>query len=158
MCQPEFSTETCDHCQDMVEMCGYPDDRDPESICLSDMAPSCAGTANLETVSLFTKDYCFIVQSVCSNGFGSGIDSESGSGSGSGSLSSGSGVEPTVIPTNGSPPEATTTEPTTNVPISSTTTNGPTATTITTTASAETSGTLVTTTANIPTLNVSQHV
>ena len=155
ICQPDFSMETCNRCQDMVQMCGYPDDRDPENICLSDMAPSCAGTANLENVSLFTQDYCFVVRIVCSNGFGSGID---GSGSGSGSLSSGSGVEPTIIPTNGSPPEPTTTEPVTNTPIS-TTTDGPTATIpiIATTTNADTGGTLITTTTNIPTLVVSQH-
>ncbi len=152
--------ETCNHCQDMVQLCGYPDDRDLGRICLSDLAPSCAvANLNEDDGSLFIEDFCSVVQSVCSNGFGSGIAS-SGSGSGVSSGSSGSGVEPTDVPTTGSPPGPTTTasEPTTNVPISTTTmgTAATTLPTIPTTTSTDTSGTLMATTINIPTLVVSQ--
>lgn len=146
-CKLEFSMETCSRCQDLVQLCGPPDDRDSDSICLSDIAPSCANVGNDPLLT----DYCSIIQRVC-NGFGSGSGINSGSGSGSGGSGSGVTVEPTVAPTTGSPgPTQTTAEPTTSMPI--TTTGTPATTTVTatmgTTASSGTS--MTTTTTNIPT-------
>ncbi len=158
ICQPGFSMETCNDCQLIMQLCGSPDDKDLESICLSDMIPSCADHPTGE-IDPFIREYCFTVESVC-NGESLSGESASGGVSGSGSAGSGfsgsgsgSGVEPTVIPTTGSPGPSTT-EPITTIPTTGTfpTTTIPTSTitSTTTTIAVDTSGTSMSTTATIP--------
>lgn len=122
ICQPGFSMETCNNCQDIVQLCGSPDDMDLENVCLSSLVSSCADPE--PNPYSFITDYCSLIQSVC-NGNGQSLFSApntanrhiseiistpstlSGSGSGSGSGGSGHGSDSNIgsgadVPTTGS--------------------------------------------------------
>ena len=178
ICQPGFSMDTCNNCQVIVQLCGFLD-QGLESICLSGLAQFCVApqfdsfimdycsvvqsvcTGQSASGDLSSSGSGSAVGSGGSGLSGSGVLSGSGSGSGSGGSGlsgsgSGSGdgsgvVEPTVIPTTGSPGPTTTAAPTTTAP----TTTAPTTTAPTTAAPTTTisTTTISTTTIDITTIN-----
>ena len=62
-CRYEYSSQTCNTCQDLFLSCGQPEGGDIATFCSSEMAQSCSGVFNIVFENLF--DYCTFVWSMC---------------------------------------------------------------------------------------------